>query len=248
MQDVSRSSFDIFILGGNRARAEDFAGYLTAHGCRAEAFGDKAALLSRMEDRIPGLVLLQAAAGSPASLLAMLADIRKRTLVPCILHAQEPDQVAQRVHGLENGVDDWIPATTARREVLARIRAVLRRATLSPARGEATSRTVIPTPARQPRSRNWHLSVERRELFAPDGSACLLTYAEFDLLWALARSPGAPVAREVLSKSVFGRPWHPEDRGIDNLVARLRRKLGAHSHNDSLIKPVRGVGYLFTQF
>ncbi|MES2713111.1 MAG: response regulator transcription factor [Pseudomonadota bacterium] len=247
MAGAIRSDTDIFVLGDNLARAEDLAGYLTANGCRANAFGDKQAMLSRMQDHTPDLVLLQAAAGSPATLIATLSGIRARALVPCIIHAQEPDHVAQRVHGLENGFDDWISATTARREVLARIRAVLRRSPPNP-RSQVTSKPLPrPTPTRIP-PRHWHLSSERRELFAPGGAACLLTSAEFDLLRALVRTPGIPVEREVLSKAVFRRPWNPEDRGIDNLVARLRRKLAAHSQNSSLIKPVRGVGYLFTHF
>lgn len=243
MQQTDHSDTDIFILGETLASAKEFASYLATQGCRADAFGDRRALLSRMEDQTPGLVLLQARVGSPDSLVELLTGIRARSLVPCIMHAQEPDHVAQRVHGLENGMDDWIPPETARREVLARIRAVLRR---GPPSGAAS---VVRAPsARRAVPHHWHLSIERRELFAPDGKACLLTSAEFDLLWVLVRSPGVPVAREVLSKAVFRRPWNPDDRGIDNLVARLRRKLAEHSQNDGLIKPVRGVGYLFTHF
>lgn len=243
MQHQAHSDIEIFVLGETLARAEEFAGYLAEHGCRANAFGDRRALLSRMMDQTPGLVLLQARLGSPDALVELLSGIRARSLVPCIVHAQEPDHVAQRVHGLENGMDDWIPPETARREVLARIRAVLRRGPPSAAASMAR-----PPPARRAVPRHWHLSIERRELFGPEGTACLLTSAEFDLLWVLVQSPGVPVGREVLSKAVFRRPWNPDDRGIDNLVARLRRKLAAHSQNDSLIKPVRSVGYLFTHF
>ncbi len=239
----SHSDSVIFILGETIAPAEAFACYLVAHGCRADVFGDRRALLSRLQDQTPGLVLLQARAGSPDAVVELLSEIRARSLVPCVMHAQGPDQVAQRVHGLENGMDDWIPHETARREVLARIRAVLRRVPPS-----AAASIARPPPARRAVPRHWHLSIERRDLFSPEGNACLLTSAEFDLLWVLVQSPGVPVAREVLSKAVFRRPWNPDDRGIDNLVARLRRKLATHSQNDSLIKPARGVGYLFTHF
>lgn len=243
MQQTGHFDAEIFVLGETLARAEEFACYLTAHGCRANAFGNKRALLSRMDDHTPGLVLLQATVGSPDALVELLSGIRARSLVPCIMHAQEPDHLAQRVHGLENGMDDWISPETARREVLARIRAVLRRG--PPSAPNSATRS---PPAKRAVPRHWHLSIERRDLFGPDGTACLLTSAEFDLLWALVQSPGVPVGREVLSKAVFRRPWNSDDRGIDNLVARLRRKLGAHSQNDSLIKPARGVGYLFTHF
>ncbi|MBR0656787.1 response regulator transcription factor [Plastoroseomonas arctica] len=241
MKNNYRSDCDIYVLGGNLPRAQAFARYLTDHGCPADAFADRFSLLSRMEGHPPGLVLLQAGAGSPDALIAMLSEIRARSPVPCILHAQEPDQVAQRVHGLENGVDDWIPAATAPREVLARIRAVLRRS-----RRSAIVSTVPPANPTPPGT--WHLSVERRELFTADGSACLLTAAEFDLLWVLVQTPGVPVAREVLSQSVFRRSWFPYDRGLDNLVARLRRKLAAHSKNANIIRPIRGAGYAFTNF
>ena len=80
----------------------------------------------------------------------------------------------------------------------------------------------------------------------PDGSECLLTTAEFDLMHLLAESIGKPVSREVIASKVFRRPFRAEDRTVDNLVLRLRRKLGT-TQQDS-IKTIRGAGYLFAGF
>lgn len=248
MNNQYRSDVAIFVLGGNGTRAEAFVRYLTSHGCPAVAFADRLALVARMAGHTPGLVLVQTASASPDALIGILSEIRTHAPVPCIIHAQEPDHLAQRIHGLENGVDDWIPAATAPREVLARIRAVLRRS-----RSFALTSAVSPLGTRYnsedpPRAREWHLSAERRELYTPNRTPCLLTSAEFDLLWALVQKPGVPVARVALSQAVFRRPWYPDDRGLDNLVARLRRKLAPFSENPGFIKPIRGAGYVFTRF
>jgi DNA-binding response OmpR family regulator len=94
----------------------------------------------------------------------------------------------------------------------------------------------------------WRLCLKQRELFAPDGAARHLTSAEFELMQTLLRQQGMPVHRDALSLQVLRRPHHPEDRALDNLVLRLRRKLGDEGANARLIKSVRGVGYVFTGF
>jgi DNA-binding response OmpR family regulator len=239
---------EVLILGGDLAQAEETACYLTSHGCRADAFVDKHALLSRIDDAAPRLVLLQAAGASPEALVDIVSEIRTHAPLPCILHAQAPDLLAQRVHGLENGVDDWIPVETKPREVLARIRAVLRRCRRQePANPSPPLASAAVTPA-PPKVLTWKFSPEHRELFTPNGSPCLLTSAEFDLLLPLILNQGVAVERELLSQAVFRRSYNPDDRGLDNLVARLRRKLSAHSKNPRIIKAVRGIGYLFTSF
>jgi len=236
---------NVFVYDHNVAQAEKTADYLSDHGCHANAFGDAHALLAQLQAVTPRLVLLQAEPGCPNTILDLIAQVRAMAPVPCILHAQAPDEVSQRVHGLENGVDDWIPVETAPREVLARIRAVLRR---SRRPTDVPSAPDHPAQAPATKSLTWRLSADHRDLFTPTGAACQLTAAEFDLLRTLVQNRGTPVPRDLLSRAVFRRAWNPDDRAIDNLVARLRRKLLIHVDNPAVIKPVRGVGYVFTRF
>lgn len=239
------SSGYVSVFGGDFAYVEETANYLTSHGYLAKTFSSRADFLTRMQQAPPSLVLLEAAGWLPDRVIELVTEIRALSSVPCILRAREPDQTDQRVRGLEIGFDDWIAANTAPREVLARIRAVLRRS----ARAEAGPAIRPPlTAAHSPKAMIWRISAERRELFTPAGVACLLTSAEFDLIHALVQNRGSVLPRPALFRAVFRRPWHPEDRAIDNLVARLRGKLGAHSTNRGVIKPVRGVGYIFTGF
>jgi DNA-binding response OmpR family regulator len=137
------------------------------------------------------------------------------------------------VQALEAGADDYVPSGTSARELLARIRTVLRRV-----------RIESPAPAKS----GWRICLRQRELFAPDGQPRNLTSAEFELMQMLVRQQGAPVQRDALSLAVLRRPYHPEDRALDNLILRLRRKLGDEGASARLIKSVRGVGYVFVGF
>ena len=92
----------------------------------------------------------------------------------------------------------------------------------------------------------WRLLPERRQLLRPDGRECPLTTAEFDLVRVLVERPGRAVSRDAIARSVFGRPFRPEDRTVDNLVLRLRRKLDAAGPR--AIRTVRGAGYMFAGF
>jgi DNA-binding response OmpR family regulator len=138
------------------------------------------------------------------------------------------------VAALEAGADDYLHPGMATVEAVARIRAVLRRSGLGPmapqpvaaAAPEATAPGV------------WRLVPEDRCILAPDGTVHRLTGVEFELLRLLTAAAGEPVDREIICRQVFRRPWRPEDRSVDDLVKRLRRK------TDPLaIQAVRGVGY-----
>lgn len=194
-------------------------------------------LLASLRSHKPDLVLLNDDGCVAPPLSAVIASIRAEADIPCVLRSARMDREQDRIAALDAGYDDCIGHTVSDDETLARIRAVLRR-TL---RHRPAATASVP-------SRAWRISPERRELYAPDGTACGLTSAEFDLLHTLAKHRGAVVSREVLSQAVFRRAWYPQDRGIDNLTARLRRKLAALSRNSQVVKPVRGVGYAFTGF
>jgi DNA-binding response OmpR family regulator len=162
--------------------------------------------------------------------------IRARSQVPIVMVTGKGD-VVDRVVGLELGADDYIAKPFHVREVLARVRAVLRRSEAVAAR---------PAPAGEVLAfGDWVLDVPRRELRTQAGTVCELTTSEFDLLHAFATHPQRPLTRDQIMDLLRGRDWAPTDRSIDNLVVRLRRKIEPSPDRPTLIKTVRGVGYSF---
>jgi DNA-binding response OmpR family regulator len=146
-----------------------------------------------------------------------------------------------RVVGLELGADDYIAKPFHVREVLARVRAVLRRYEVAPApvageRPEDAERYVFP---------GWNLDINRRELVSELGVPQDLTTAEFNMLAMFVRRPHRVLSRDNIMDLLKGNEWSPFDRSIDALLVRLRRKIEVNPESPRLIKTVRGVGYVF---
>ena len=144
---------------------------------------------------------------------------------------------ASRVVGLELGADDYLSKPFNPRELLARVRAVLRRAS-----GEAGAPKE--PPAKAVRFGGWVLEPARRRLLNPDGAEVPLTGGEYELLQVLVERPNRVLTRDMLMDLLRGRQAGPFDRAIDVAVSRLRRKLEDDGRNPSLIKTVRGGGYV----
>ncbi len=142
-----------------------------------------------------------------------------------------------RIIGLELGADDYVPKPFNPRELLARMRAVLRRA------GEPTERHVDFGP-RMLRFLGWTLDLARRRLLNPEAVEVPLTAGEYDLLVALVERANRVLTREMLLDLLRGRQAGPFDRAIDVAVSRLRRKLDDNGRQSQLIKTVRGGGYV----
>lgn len=156
--------------------------------------------------------------------------------IPIIMISARGEE-ADRVAGLELGADDYIAKPFGHSEVLARVRAVLRRPPLADSGRKARSHVA--------RFAGWTMDMRRRELFAPSGAAVTLSAAEYELLSNLIERPQQIIARNrLLELSRFRLPGS-SDRSIDVLVSRLRSKLG-DDREQSLIKTVRGFGYMFT--
>jgi len=169
--------------------------------------------------------------------LAVTREIRGKSKVPIIMVTGKGETI-DRVVGLEIGADDYISKPFHLREVLARVRAVLRRSELR-----------LGEPAAQEGRYGfdgWVLDVCKRELTSPDGTMCTLTSAEFGLLEVFVQHPNRVLSRDQIMDLMKGQSWTPLDRSIDNLVARLRRKIELDPEEPSLVKTVRGLGYLFT--
>lgn len=173
--------------------------------------------------------------------LSVARMIRERSRVPIIMVTGKGETI-DRVIGLEVGADDYIAKPFHLREVLARVRAVLRRSRgegNAPGReGSAGSRLI--------RFDRWVLDLDRRELRDSGGTVCNLTTGEFSLLEIFVRHANRVLTRDQIMDLLKGHEWSPLDRSIDNLVARLRRKIEPADTGPELIKTVRGLGYIFT--
>jgi two-component system response regulator CpxR len=163
----------------------------------------------------------------------ILKLIRRSSGVPVILLTARGDDV-DRIVGLEIGADDYLPKPFNPRELLARMRAVLRRAQGPGSDADKTVLTVDDL-VLDPGAR----SVTR------GGAAIELTTVEFDMLRVLLAAAGQVVAREEISQRVLGRPFDPLDRAVDMHISKLRRKLGEQATGEERIKTVRGVGYIY---
>jgi DNA-binding response OmpR family regulator len=171
--------------------------------------------------------------------------IRARSTVPIIMVTGKGDTI-DRVVGLELGADDYITKPFQLREVVARVRAVLRRS--APAGQPAAAVPVAAGAAAKAGGlafEGWVLDIPRRELRSAAGGRCDLTTSEFDLLKVFATHANRVLSRDQIMDLLRGHDWSPTDRSIDNLVMRLRRKIEPDAERPRLIKSVRGVGYCF---
>ncbi|MBL6076864.1 response regulator [Belnapia sp. T18] len=179
------------------------------------------------------LVVLDLRLGAQSG-LDLLREIRARSDIPVIIVTGERRDEVDRVIGLELGADDYVTKPFSLRELLARIRAVLRRQSTHPGPRRAAVRH---------RFEGWMLDRRLRRLTAPDGTEVRLTKGEYALLCAFVDAPGRPLSRESLLQATH---LHEDvfDRSIDVQVLRLRRKLDA-GRAAGMIRTERGIGYIF---
>jgi two-component system, OmpR family, response regulator len=166
--------------------------------------------------------------------LDLCREIRKTSEVPIIFISAKGSEV-DRVLGLELGADDYLAKPFGTRELVARVRAVLRRGGMDRSLGTRDT---------EARFEGWVVNFPRRELRSPSGALVELTGAEFDLLASFLNQPQRVIARERLIEMSRTRLGDSSDRSVDVLVSRLRRKLSLDDHAAPIIT-VRGVGYMF---
>lgn len=168
--------------------------------------------------------------------LSLCRAVRAGSRVPIIMLTAKGEEV-DRVIGLEMGADDYLAKPFGSRELIARIRAVLRRAPFVSEPGPQAMRY---------RFDRWELDVERRELLGQDGVSVALSSGEFDLLVALVQRPRRALSREQLLDLARGHNAALLDRSIDTQISRLRRKIERDVSEPQLIKTIWGSGYMFT--
>lgn len=224
----------ILVLDDDAAYGKQIGAYLQAQGCIVSVTQDPSTFGGEVGRFSPDLILLDQRLGDVRG-TEVLMNLRRRSSVPCIIVTGLSD-VTDRILNLEVGADDEIEKSAAPRELLARIRAVLRR--------HGAGGTVAPkTAVRDRQIEGWTLSATRRDLLRPDGSPCSLTGSEFETLSLLWDAFGRPISRTIISDVVFKRPHRPEDRAVDTVVMKLRLKIAPGS-----IRSVRIAGYVFTGF
>jgi two-component system response regulator CpxR len=163
----------------------------------------------------------------------ILQQLREHLTTPVLLLTARTDDI-DRIIGLELGADDYLLKPCNPRELLARIRAILRRIPKTlPTRGVMTQSNIV-------------LDAARR-LVQKAGESIELTATEFNILEMLMRSPGQAFSKEELTEYVLGRKFNPYDRSIDVHISHLRNKLGENIHQEPMLKTVRGFGYIFNE-
>jgi two-component system, OmpR family, response regulator len=207
--------------------------YLSAQGLRISEADSAAAARRALEQRRPDLALVDLGLPDEDG-LGLIRQIRERYRLPIIILTGRGDTI-DKVVGLELGADDYVTKPFDLRELLARIKSVLRRA-----EGAAPATT---GPERL-RFSGFELHLQEHRLCDAEGTEIPLTHGEFKLLAALARNARKPLSRDEILDLTHGREAGPYDRTVDMQITRLRRKLGEDPKLPSLIRSVRGVGYM----
>jgi len=166
--------------------------------------------------------------------LSLARELRRSSEVAIIMLTGKVDPV-DRVVGLELGADDYVTKPFDQRELLARVRTVLRRAAGRETSGEHGWSSA--------RFAGWTLDLIGQVLTSPKGQTLDLTSAQFQLIATLVLHADRALSRNEIMQSVSGRSWNPTERGVDVMIAKLRKKLEKDPKAPSLIKTVRGLGY-----
>ncbi len=218
--------------------------YLRHQGFRVTEVHSGTALLALMRSDAPALVLLDL--GLPGEDgFAIARQLREHWHCGLVIVSGRGDAI-DKVVGLEVGADDYVTKPFDLRELVARIKAVLRRTEPVPALAAAPVAAAPAAPVEKTRLRfaHWLLDTSARSLSDMQGRDVALTGGEFELLRAFACAPGRVLSRDYLLEQTRGRSAGPFDRTIDVQVGRLRRKLEADPEAPQIIKSVRGAGYI----
>jgi two-component system OmpR family response regulator len=211
--------------------------FLTRQGYRISVAHDGKSMTQVLEAARIDLIVLDLMLPGENG-LALCRRLRTTTTLPIIMLTAMCEEV-DRIVGLEMGADDYLQKVANPRELLARIRAVLRRT--------GTAAASLPTTGgRTLKFIGWRLDVAQRQLFSPTDALVPLRAGEFDLLLALAERPQRVLTRDQLLDLSRGRAANSFDRSIDVQISRLRRKIEVDPKEPTLIKTVRNGGYIFS--
>jgi DNA-binding response OmpR family regulator len=237
MTAASHQPARIFVVEDDPVMLRMVGDYLEQHNMQVVSASGRQEMLQHFAVREPDLVILDLRLGQEEG-FDLLREIRSRSDIPVIITTGDRRDEIDRVVGLELGADDYVTKPFSLRELLARIRAVLRR--------QEAGRAVIQRDPERGRYRfgSWQLDRRNRRLYDPNGSEVALTKGEFALLTAFLDAPQRPLSREHLLQATR---VHEDifDRSIDVQILRLRRKLELDPSAPQIIRTERGVGYVF---
>jgi DNA-binding response OmpR family regulator len=235
----STAQTHILAIDDDPAMRKLVADYLRENNLRVTAVATGAEMTQALDQHAIDLVVLDLRLAAEDG-MQLARKLREASTVPIIIVTGKQDE-ADRVMGLELGADDYVTKPFSPRELLARIRAVLRR--------YQTAREVLPAQGEKRRAyrfARWELNLGSRRLTSPDGSRVELTHGEFNLLHAFCAAPQRVLSREQLLdlSRLYGAEVY--DRSIDVQVLRLRRKIEPNPALPQYIKTERGAGYVFS--
>ena len=237
---MSEMTPTILILDDDAAALDEICEALADDGYDTIVVGTASELRTEIGKREIDLFILDLVLPDGSG-LSLAADIRRKSDVGIIMVTGKSGET-DRVVGLEIGADDYITKPFSPRELLARVRALLRRTKGTTYSSARTSGRGQPDMVE---FGDWKLDLAAHHLLSPGGEEVFLTTAEFELLQVFVESPNRVHSRDYLLDSIHGREWAGYDRGIDGLVSRLRKKLKTSDSEPQLIKTVRGAGYMF---
>ena len=206
-------------------------------GFRVDAAHNGAEMDTLMTQRVFDLIILDLNLPGEDGLM-FLRGLRETLNTPVVILTSRGEPV-DRVVGLELGADDYVAKPFEPRELLARVRSVLRRVKPPPESAQLCSKSVL-------RFGGWVLKLQARSLTSPDGEPVDLTTAQYEILVALLSHPNRVLTRDQLLDLARDRASTPFDRSIDVHIGQLRKKIEADRKNPQMIKTVHGVGYMFT--
>jgi len=211
------------------------AEYLSRNGYRVSTVADGRGMWAALQSKPPDIIVLDVMLPGDDG-LTLCRDLRAHSTVPVIMLTARSDET-DRIVGLEIGADDYLPKPFNPRELLARLKSVLRRSrTLAGDRLSGDAKTF--------RFAGWTLDLAARHLVSPEGIVVPLSGVEFKLLRVFLAHPNRVLARDQLIDLMMSRDAGPFDRAIDVQVSRLRHRLQDDARQPSLIKTVRGEGYV----
>ncbi len=222
----------VLIVDDDVVTRAKLAGYVEAAGHRVTEAEDGDGMRKVLAHDLADLVLLDINLPGEDG-LDLTRELRNGSDVGIILVTGRTDEV-DRIIGLEIGADDYVTKPFNPRELLARIKSVLRR---------VGGRTNVERPVK--RFAGWTFDTRTRRLVSPTGERTGLTRAEFELLNAFVERPNIVLARDRLLNLITHRSWDPSDRTVDVLVRRLRRKIEQDPGNPDIIVTAHGEGYIF---
>jgi two-component system, OmpR family, phosphate regulon response regulator OmpR len=217
---------------------EMLADYLGHAGFKVSTAENGAVMRRLLEDQAADLVILDINMPGEDG-LSLARFLRANTKIGIVM-LTAAGEVVDRIVGLEMGADDYLPKPVDMRELLARVRAVLRRMQTP----EGGSEGAAPA-TKKVRFGDCQLDLDAHKLYDAEGHEVAITSMEFDLLKAFAEHPNRVLSRDQLLDLAHNRDWEPFDRSIDIRIARLRRKVETDPSKPQVIKTVRGAGYIF---